>query len=311
MPIPTSKPLSLSAVQTEYGGTNPISMSEYRGLGNAPASGAIDLWGDFNGTANEVAITATGGSISDSGGYRYHTFTSGGTFTVTGEGIGSGFTTLDILVVGAGGSPSTSYLRGGGGGGVQTATITPAISETFVCTVAPSSSGSDGGSSYVTCSNTSHSIHNAIAGGGSNLGSSGSPQSNARGSTVSYVSGVYTYDLHGGGGGAGGTGGVGGGSGNYYYAGNGGSGYLWLDGNRYGGGGGGSSEGPSAGDLSTTVIAGSGTHGGGNGYRKQYQIAGSNASFYGGGGGGSYPGYPNNGPYIGYQGVVIFRYKIA
>ena len=51
MPIPTSKPLSLSAVQTEYGGTNPISMSEYRGLGNAPASGAIDLWGDFNGTS--------------------------------------------------------------------------------------------------------------------------------------------------------------------------------------------------------------------------------------------------------------------
>jgi len=51
MPIPTSKPLSLSAVQTEYGGTNPIGMSEYRGLGNAPASGAIDLWGDFNGTS--------------------------------------------------------------------------------------------------------------------------------------------------------------------------------------------------------------------------------------------------------------------
>lgn len=52
MPIPTSKPLSLSAVQAEFGGTNPISMNEYRSLGNAPASGAIDLWADFNGTSS-------------------------------------------------------------------------------------------------------------------------------------------------------------------------------------------------------------------------------------------------------------------
>lgn len=52
MAIPTSKPLSLSTVQTEYGGSNPISMSEYRSKGNAPATGAIDLWADFNGTSN-------------------------------------------------------------------------------------------------------------------------------------------------------------------------------------------------------------------------------------------------------------------
>lgn len=54
MAIPTSKPLNLSTVQTEYGGSNPISMSEYRGKGNAPTSGAIDLWADFNGTSNEI-----------------------------------------------------------------------------------------------------------------------------------------------------------------------------------------------------------------------------------------------------------------
>jgi len=57
MAIPTSKPLSLSTVQTEYGGSNPISMSEYRGKGNAPATGAIDLWGDFNGTSSLVTVT--------------------------------------------------------------------------------------------------------------------------------------------------------------------------------------------------------------------------------------------------------------
>jgi len=50
--IPTSKPLNLSTVQAEYGGSNPISMSEYRGKGNAPASGPIDLWADFNCTSS-------------------------------------------------------------------------------------------------------------------------------------------------------------------------------------------------------------------------------------------------------------------
>lgn len=54
MAIPTSKPITLSTVQGEYGGSNPISMSEYRGKGNAPASGQIDLWADFNGTSNVV-----------------------------------------------------------------------------------------------------------------------------------------------------------------------------------------------------------------------------------------------------------------
>ena len=59
MAIPTSKPLNLSAVQTEYGGTNPIGMSEYRGKGNAPATGAIDLWADFNGTSNITSQSGT------------------------------------------------------------------------------------------------------------------------------------------------------------------------------------------------------------------------------------------------------------
>jgi hypothetical protein len=57
MPIPTSKPLAMSTVQTEFGGTNPINLSEYYGLGNAPASGEITLWADFNGTSSEATVT--------------------------------------------------------------------------------------------------------------------------------------------------------------------------------------------------------------------------------------------------------------
>jgi hypothetical protein len=58
MAIPTSKPLAMSTVQTEYGGSNPISLSEYYSLGNAPASGEITLWADFNGTSNIVTATS-------------------------------------------------------------------------------------------------------------------------------------------------------------------------------------------------------------------------------------------------------------
>jgi len=58
MSIPTSKPLALSAVQTEYGGSNPISLSEYYSKGNAPASGEITLWADFNGTSNIATATS-------------------------------------------------------------------------------------------------------------------------------------------------------------------------------------------------------------------------------------------------------------
>lgn len=58
MAIPTSKPLAMSTVQTEFGGTNPINLSEYYSLGNAPASGEITLWADFNGTSSEATVTS-------------------------------------------------------------------------------------------------------------------------------------------------------------------------------------------------------------------------------------------------------------
>jgi len=60
-------------------------------------------------------FTATGGTISTPGnGYKYHTFTSSGTFTVSGApGI------VEVLVVGGGGGTETGYAGGGGGGGVS------------------------------------------------------------------------------------------------------------------------------------------------------------------------------------------------
>lgn len=67
-----------------------------------------------------VGLTATGGSTSTYDGYKYHVFTSDGSFEITKAGIGEeDYTHLEYLVVaggGAGGDPGDSTTGGGGGG---------------------------------------------------------------------------------------------------------------------------------------------------------------------------------------------------
>jgi len=93
MPLPSSGPLSLANIQTEFGGSNPISLSEYYaggGLvpagttgtyGAVPSSGTISIR-NFYGTSNVVISIsndsvgyASGGLSSATAGYR---LTSGG-----------------------------------------------------------------------------------------------------------------------------------------------------------------------------------------------------------------------------------------
>ena len=60
-------------------------------------------------------LTATGGTITTSGNYKIHTFTTSGTFTIT-----SGFGPVQYLIVGGGGGgggPNVCSGSGGGGGG--------------------------------------------------------------------------------------------------------------------------------------------------------------------------------------------------
>jgi len=85
---------------------------------NNPRSIFLDFYSktgtDASGAA-PVPFSATGGTITTPGnGYRYHTFTSPGTFTVSGA---SGI--VEILVVGGGGGTGLGYAAGGGGGGVS------------------------------------------------------------------------------------------------------------------------------------------------------------------------------------------------
>ena len=97
MAIQGSGQIKFSEIQTEYGGSHPIALSEYYGAGGVTGSGEIQL-SDFYGTANDAYISASGGSVTTSGNYKYHTFTSSGTFTVSSTATGSPSNTLEYLV---------------------------------------------------------------------------------------------------------------------------------------------------------------------------------------------------------------------
>lgn len=59
MPIPTTGPISFSAIQVELGGSNPINLSEYRGFGSAPNSGALSV-SQLRGASGVSSIIVTG-----------------------------------------------------------------------------------------------------------------------------------------------------------------------------------------------------------------------------------------------------------
>ena len=213
----------------------------------------------YNGTVWQGlgGISATGGNISTSGGYKIHTFTDVSyTFTVI-----SGGEVEYLVVAGGGGGSNTNYCGGGGAGGLLTGTVTVGPGNYSVTVGGGGATGTNG-------SNGSDSqFHTLIANGGGGGG------------------GVNSNGLNGGSGGGGGYAGgstagngrVGGtgvaGQGNNGGRGNGVNGYGW------GGGGGG------AGAAGTTAKAPSPLVPGDGGNGLQSSITGT-ATYYAGGAGG-------------------------
>jgi len=197
---------------------------------------------------------ATGGTITTSGSYTIHTFTTSGTFAVLNNALA-----CDILVVAGGGGGGNNWNGGGGGGGVQYFTnqnVTPNTSYTVTVGaggVGGVPSGNRGGANG---QNSQFGSLTASIGGGGGGGNS----------TV---------------GGSGGSGGGGGGNGaGAGGAGTSGQGNAGGAGNASGpGGGGGGAGGAGALALSTTV-------GGLGGAGIANSITGT-LTYYGGGGGGA------------------------
>lgn len=110
-----------SELQTEFGGSYPILMSEYATQVGVGANALIRIGTNFFGkSANAAAPTIVENSITKqatyiSGSNYYYAFTAtSGTNTITFASA----TTCDILVIGGGASGGTSIGGGGGAGGV-------------------------------------------------------------------------------------------------------------------------------------------------------------------------------------------------
>ena len=239
------------------------------GRPSSPAAGQVgfnttlDTQEVYDGTQwqpTSDGFTATGGTITESGGYTIHTFTSSGTFTpaIAGE--------VEYLVVaggGGGGGVTTGGGGGGGGGGFRTGTGFAVAASALTVTVG---AGGVGGTSVGVGGKGENSVFSTITstggGAGSGTGATAGGAGGSGGATID--AGVI-------------------GSGNE-------GGYSPVEGcdaglgktdsstYSYGGGGGGSSAVGTAADATCNAHGGAGT---------ASSISGSSVTYAGGGGGGA------------------------
>ena len=260
-----------------------------------------------------LSFTATGGTVTDVGGYRYHTFTSSGTFEPT-----FGSAEVEYLIVAGGGGGGDRHGGGGGAGGYIEGNTTVSFGNTYTVTIgaggiagsyeaggtSPQGSGGHGSNSSISL------IDTAIGGGGggtydgnptgtfgSGGGGGGASRPGIAGTAGQGNSGGSGSSP--GGGGGGGAGAAGGNADN----GSGGDGKQWLDGNYYAGGGGGG-WGASGGPATP-----GGQGGGGAGAWDEATISAGTVNT-GGGGGGTRSASVSSVGRAGGSGIVIIRYSI-
>ena len=286
-----------------------------------------------NSLTKTILSSPSGGTITSAGGYRYHTFTSSGTFVNT-------IASLDVqylVVAGGGGGGGNQGGGAGGAGGYRTGSATLGTGNYSASIGGGGGNGGNGNSGYGSDGGNSsfNSLTSTGGGGGANMntgaqtvngrsGGSGGGAShwlNGNGSGGSGTSGQGngggdardTEGLGHNGGGGGGAGSAGT-AGQGAYGGNGGNGSTWLNGVTYaGGGGGGCYYSNNSGGSSYSIGGGAGTGGGGRGSRNVGSQLSTNFTSpttnqngvdgYGGGGGGG-----GNNPGDGGDGVVIVRY---
>ena len=296
-----------------------------------------------NDDITETFVVATGGTITESGNDKIHTFTGPGTFTVSSLASTSANNQLSYLVVGGGGAGGDAGGRGAGGGGAggfreDKSPVTPYTASPLdgagninaELSAYPITVGAGGASR--TSPNVGNSGSNSIfstitSAGGGGGGGEGGP------AVISIAGGS------GGGGGKGSNqgcgasgntppvsppqgndGGDGGGGSNPTAAGGGGGGATAV------GGVGSSCSGGNGGAGATTSINGSPTIYAGGGGGSTAPAGDGNPGPGGGGAGGGYPGpaagagtantggggggaADNNGGGAGGSGIVIIRYK--
>jgi hypothetical protein len=271
------------------------------------------------------SFAASGGTVSVSGSYTYHTFTSSGAFVVS-----QGTKAVEYLVVAGGGSgggmtTGGSYHGAGGGGGAGgyvAGTFTP-TSGTYSVVIgaggagANSSVGNSGTNTSISGFNATTAVGGGYGGRGNSgqsaasggSGGGGTREANAGGAGTSGQgnSGGTNGGSGGNGSGGGGAGGVGGNGDNV--TGPGGVGINWQSlGTFYAGGGGGGG----GGNVIATPGAGGNGGGGTGGANSTNGNNGGNASTNTGGGGGGGSATQNNSSSTaggnGGSGILVIRY---
>jgi hypothetical protein len=291
---------------------------------------SLQLWEQWTGSSwipvSGASINATGGIISYSSGYKIHTFTGNGTFSVSGSGV------VEYLIVAGGGSggsgeanPAGDSPGGGGAGGILYGNIslTP---QTYVVTVGAGGGAVTGTSQNgINGSNSSALGLTAIGGGfggreegpGGNGGSGGGGGGSCTSGRKSGGAGTTGQGNRGGTGGDAGcsrrAGAGGGGAGmpgedeRGNLGGNGGIGIFYSISGKseyYAGGGGGGNSANVAG-----LPGQGGLGGGGNGGTSPSGPGTNGVANTGGGGGATGSGTSlQNG--LGGSGIVIIRYSI-
>ena len=159
--------ISFSQLQEEYGGTYPISMSEYcngNGLVNdteVPAYGLALNMGLFQGRSK--AGSPSGGLINTYTGYKSHTFLSNNTFITPSNLM------VDVFLVGGGAGGGFDYGSGGGAGGVVVASNISLPAGSYSVTIGKGSSGVPRSSYTSPAANGGDTIfhtYTAVGGGG-------------------------------------------------------------------------------------------------------------------------------------------------
>jgi hypothetical protein len=146
------------------------------------------IFDDASGNYGTTYISATGGTVTESGDYKIHTFTGDGCFVVSQAGVGDAPTDVDYLVVAGGGGGGT---RGGGGAGAGGFRISSGTASGCY-TVGPLGSCVPG----ITVTATTYPI-TVGAGGGTNpappcQGATGNNGSNSVFSTITSAGGGYS-----------------------------------------------------------------------------------------------------------------------
>lgn len=263
--------------------------------------GVFRFGGDYYGIRGNQTSKAygVGGSVSESGGYRVHTFTTSGSIVFSSDGP------VETLIVAGGGG--TGYDVGGGGGA--------------------------GGMKYVLDTSVMATNYNVVVGqGGASGQSSGIRGTSGGDSSIFQITSVggggggsYSVNMNGlsggSGGGGGGSAGASGGSGTSGQGNSGGAGAP----SAHGGGGGGGAGSAGANGVANVVVDGGlyisnsitgisenycgggyGNNDGGAVYASGNNKSNLTIGLYGFGANGT--GSPNNSPYSGTNGIIIVRY---